>query len=318
MTPQPLEQLFDSMFHGKYRFIEFMELKPEQHRVRVSWKGRTIYKPTGVLKAFHRFLNHYVLDHLQVDETVSFAYRRGTTLLQAVEPHAHSRAFFQTDLERFFDSITTDHIRTALETSDIPVEDLGQHLGHILELLTIDGKLPIGYSTSPILSNACLLGFDSRLKSQSRDRGWVYTRYADDIILSAADRESLADAVAVVEDCLSSELGDGFALNPTKSKLTTIGRKVKLLGRVIVPTGVIVIDREVRNRIESYLHFYITDQSKLARIFREDREEEWEDGLQSLSGLISYVHVADVAYLDKLRAKFGATVIDSFLHRSAK
>jgi RNA-directed DNA polymerase len=43
-----------------------------------------------------------------------------------------------------------------------------------------------------------------------------------------------------------------------------------------------------------------------------------DEGLQRLSGYISYVHSADPAYLDKLRRKFGSTVIDSFLHKSAQ
>jgi RNA-directed DNA polymerase len=189
---------------------------------------------------------------------------------------------------------------------------------HILALLAIDGKLPIGYSTSPLLSNACLLGFDRRLASISQRRGWVYTRYADDIIISASDRVDIADASTVIEECLASELGEGFNLNQSKSKLTTIGRKIKLLGLVILPTGSIVIDRVVRNRIESWIHFYIRDRSRLAKIFEEERGEGMEEGLERLCGLISYAHAADVAYFEKLRSKFGATVIDSLLHRSAQ
>jgi ABC-type uncharacterized transport system fused permease/ATPase subunit len=42
-----------------------------------------------------------------------------------------------------------------------------------------------------------------------------------------------------------------------------------------------------------------------------------EEGLQRLSGFVSYAYAADPSYLEKLRAKFGTTVIDSFLHKSA-
>lgn len=318
MTPRPLHQLFDAMYHEKYRFEEFLALKPEEHYSPVPWKNRTIYKPSAKLKDFHYFLNGFLLESLPVDHTVSFAYRKGTSLLQAVEPHARSRAFYQTDLERFFESISSNMIRSILMQAVTPVSDLAEHIEHILGLLTIDGKLPIGYSTSPILSNACLLGFDRRLAGICRERKWVYTRFADDIILSADDRLAIEDASHVIEDCLKVELGDGFAINQSKTKLTTIGRKVKLLGLVILPTGSVVIDRDVRHRIESWLYFYVTDRSRLAKIFAEERKDGMEDGLQRLSGLISYANAADPAYLEKLRAKFGSTVIDSFLHRSAQ
>ncbi|AWB34723.1 reverse transcriptase family protein [Orrella marina] len=318
MTPRPLHQLFDAMYHGKYRFEEFSELNPREHYTSVQWNNRTIYKPSKKLKDFHSFLNGFLLEFLPVNQSVSFAYRKGATLLQAVMPHSRSRAFYRTDLERFFDSITSGLVRSALERAVTPISDLAEHIDHLLDLLTINGKLPIGYSTSPILSNACLLGFDERLASISRERQWIYTRYADDIIISADDRSAIEAASDVIKSCLSTELGDEFALNSSKSKFTTIGRKVKLLGLVILPNGTIAIDRDVRNRVESWLHFYVSDRSRLAKIFEEERSEGMEEGLQRLSGLISYVYATDPRYLEKLRAKFGTTVIDSFLHRSAQ
>lgn len=318
MTPRPLHQLFDAMYHGKYRFEEFLQLKPEEHYTRVRWNNRTIFKPSKKLKDFHFFLNGFLLDHLPVNQSVSFAYRKGATPLQAVAPHAHSRAFYQTDLERFFDSITSNLIRSALERAIIPVSDLSGHIDHILDLLTINGKLPIGYSTSPSLSNACLLGFDERLASISKERQWIYTRYADDIIISARDRQAIQGAGELIESCLATELGNGFALNPNKTKLTTIGRKVRLLGLVILPNGTIAIDRDIRNKIETWLHFYVSDRSRLAKIFQEERSEGLEEGLQRLSGLVSYAYAVDPSYLEKIRGKFGTTVIDSILHRSAR
>ena len=316
MTPRPLRQLFDAMYHGKYQFEELLELRPQEHYNPVRWNSRTIYKPSQKLKVFHYFLNGFLLEYLPVNQFVSFAYRKGATLQQAVAPHARSRAFYQTDLQRFFDSITSDLIRSTLERASTPASDLTEHIDHILDLLTINGTLPIGYSTSPILSNACLLGFDDRLAAISEERQWIYTRYADDIIISAGNPQSIRDAKEVVENCLAEKLGDNFVLNSSKSKLTRIGRKVKLLGLVILPNGAVTIDRDVRNRIETLLHFYIRDRSRLARIFEEERSEGMEEGLQRLSGLVSYAYAADPLYLEKLRAKFGTTVIDSFLHRS--
>ena len=316
MTPRPLRRLFDAMYHGKYRFEELLELRPQEHYTLVRWSNRTIYKPSNTLKVFHSFLNAFLLEYLPVNQVVSFAYRKGATLQQAVTPHAHSRVFYQTDLQHFFDSITSDLIRSTLEMASTPISDLPEHIDHILDLLTINGTLPIGYSTSPILSNACLHEFDNRLASVSQERQWIYTRYADDIIISADNLQSIQDAQEIVENCLAEKLGDNFALNLKKSKLTRIGRKVKLLGLVILPNGAVTIDRDVRNRIETLLYFYIRDRSRLVTIFEEEKREGMEEGLQRLSGLVSYAYAADPIYLEKLRAKFGTTVIDSFLHRS--
>lgn len=318
MTPRPLHQFFDAMYHGKYQFEDFLELEPKEHYTPVPLSGRTIYKPSKVLKEFHTFLNGFVLVHLPVNTTVSFAYRKGVSLLEAVTPHADSRAFYQTDIEHFFESINVKLIKSVLTKADTPVTDLNNFFDHILDLITIKGSLPIGYSTSPVLSNACLHGFDERLAYISYKNEWIYTRYADDIIISGADRKSIQNAQSEIKKCLLEELGEGFKLNLNKSKLTTVGRKVKILGLVILPNGDISIDRSVRDKIEARLFFYINDRKKLAKIFVEEKNDGMEDGLQRLSGLIGYVHTIDPLYLEKLRMKFGTTVIDSFLHRSAQ
>jgi RNA-directed DNA polymerase len=40
-------------------------------------------------------------------------------------------------------------------------------------------------------------------------------------------------------------------------------------------------------------------------------------GNRELGTLKNYINAADKPYLEKLRKKYGSTVIDSFLHRSA-
>ncbi len=319
MTPRPLKELFDAMYHGKHQFDDFLNIDVEKNFTSVRWKTRTIYKPSPLLKKFHSFLNGFLLDHLLVNTQVSFAYRKGSTLYQAVLPHSKSRAFYQTDLEKFFSSITDPLIRSTIQRATTPIEDLSDYLDRVMSMLTIEGRLPIGYSTSPTLSNACLFDFDGAMAAESESRGWVYTRYADDIIISSSDRANVADAPSVIRESLVKTLYGDFRLNESKSKLTTIGRKIKLLGLVVLPTGTICVDREVRHRLESRLHFYVTNRNLLEKIFEEEQSGEgMEEGLQRLSGLISYASDADPAYFEKLRAKFGTTVVDSLLHRSAQ
>lgn len=318
MNQQPLRQLFGAMYHEKFRFEEFLELVPEEHRTRVHWKGRLIYKPSKRLRAFHSFLNLFLVEHLPTNSSASFAYRKGASLLNAVAPHVKNRAFYQTDFAKFFESITSELVRSVIYAAPTPILDLEDHLDRILSILTVDNCLPIGYSTSPPLSNACLFGFDARMEKASAEKGWIYTRYADDIIISGASREAIGDADEVIRNCIAVELGDNFSLNEKKSKLTTKGRKIKILGLLILPNETIAIDRDVRFKIESYIYFYIKDRARLAKIFEEERGEDFEEGLQRLSGLVSYAAAIDEKYLERLRVKFGTTVIDSLLHRSAK
>ena len=314
MTAKSLRQLFDAMHHGKHVFGDFLNLPMEGQYEQVGWRDRTIYKPSKTLIALHSFLNNFVFDYLSTNTDVSFAYRKGKTIRDALEIHAQSRTFYQTDIRKFFDSIGAEMVRSAIERATPPVSDLSNYLGRIVELCTIDGRLPIGFSTSPNLSNACLKDFDDRLAAQCAEQGWLYSRYADDIVISTPTSSGLDGAQDRIQAALHGTLGPAFQLNQHKSRLLRVGRKVKILGMVILPNGRITIDREVRQVIETQMHFYTNDRERLKEIYGGDIET----GLQRLSGYVSYLHSADALYLDKLRRKFGNTLVDSFLHRSAQ
>jgi RNA-directed DNA polymerase len=314
MKTKPLRQLFDAMHHHKYSFEDFLGITVSEHYQPVGWRNRVIYKPSKTLKAMHSFLNSFIFEYLSTNERVSFAYRRGTTLRDAVAPHANSRAFYQTDLEKFFDSITESMIRPTVAMATTPADDLQDYLDRVVALTTVDGKLPIGFSTSPLLSNACLRHFDDQLEHECISRSWIYSRYADDIVISAQSLDGLKGVEDAVKGSVLEKLGQGFRINQAKSRVTTVGRKVKILGLVILPSGRITIDKEIREKVESQLHFYVSDRGRLAKIY----EGEIEEGLERLSGYVSYIHSADPMYLNKLRRKFGGTVIDIFLHRSAQ
>jgi RNA-directed DNA polymerase len=314
MNSRPMRVLFDAMHHGKYEFDEFVSCDVESHYEPVPWSGRVIYKPSKTLKAFHRFLNSFLLEHLPTNERVAYAYRKGTNPHHALIPHAGSRAFYQTDLTKFFDSITSPLIRRVISEGATPISDLLSYIDRTLELVTVEGRLPIGFSTSPMISNACLKQFDDAFEAMCNQQGLIYSRYADDIIVSCQHRQSLANIQETLTELIREHLGPEFSINRSKSKLTTVGRKVKALGMVILPSGQISVDMNIKKKVESQLYFFIKDRARLLAIFNNDMES----GLQQLAGHVSHINSADPTYLEKLRRKYGTTVIDSFLHRSAK
>lgn len=55
----------------------------------------------------------------------------------------------------------------------------------IADIVTHLGSLPIGAPTSPILSNVIPIKMDVRINNFAKSRDLIYTRYADDILVSA-------------------------------------------------------------------------------------------------------------------------------------
>ena len=315
---KPLRLLFEAMFHGKRAFPDFMrELSQNDLRrshIRQGAKRRELINPSERLRAYHHFLRLFLIDFLPIHEEAVFSYRKGVNARAAVEQHALSRHFFVTDIESFFPSITRDIVRDTITSAiaEIPIADLPDHLEQVLDLLCVDGALPIGFSTSPGLSNAALYPFDVAFHARCRQLGAIYTRYSDDIILSSGERAIVEAGETALNDFLGRMFEGGLRLHRAKSKYLNVGGKIKLLGMVLLANGTISVDTSVKNEIETMLHLYLRDRER----FNTMLEVSPAKTEARLAGLLNYVNTVDQSYLEKLRRKYGVAVVDMFLHRS--
>ena len=314
MQSKPLELLFDAVHHGKHDFEDFLngDLTPRYSPVQIG--RRTLYRPDKTLKAYLTFLNTFVFEHLLLNDRVVYSYRKGVNPHKAVHVHASNRAFFQTDIEDFFASINRTIVKdtVTLQLDRIPISDFPKYTERILDLTTIHDVLPVGFPTSPLISNACLTPFDDDLESYCASSALTYTRYADDMVISGKSRDDLRDIEPKLNELLAHHFSGLLRFNRAKQKLTTIGRKTKILGMMILPNGQVTIDIELKKKTEVLLHFYVRNRVS----FIDISEGDFDVGVQKLSGYIAYINTADQPYLEKLRRKFGAAVVDSFLHRS--
>lgn len=316
MKKKPCSLLFEAMYHGKYDFKDFIQSDISNSFDVFYVKDRKIQKPNKKLKVYHSFLNLFLFEYLRTNERVVFSYRKGVSAYDAVAAHASNKHFYQTDISDFFSSIDSQLIKeTIIASADLsPIEDLNEHLERVIDLVTVDGTLPMGFSTSPLISNACLYKFDKALEEYSTNHNLTYTRYADDLILSSKNREDLEGIQEKIAELLKNTFDDRLSLNYSKSKFTHIGRKVKILGMVILPTGKVSVDIKFKNKVEVLLHFYMKDREK----FLDKVDGDMRGGMEKVSGYLNYINTVDKSYLDKLRKKFGGTIVDMFLHLSTK
>lgn len=316
MQSKPLGILFDAMHHGKYEFEDFLHGNIASSIKTTRSGQRTLHCPDKKLKAYLVFLNTFLFERLAVNERVVYSYRKGVNPHKVALAHAHSRAFFQTDIENFFGSIDRALVQSTILSQEekTPVSDISSHIERILDLTTVDGVVPIGFPTSPLIGNVCLTPFDNDLENYCGISDLAYTRYADDIVVSGHSREALGDVESRLNELLAHHFGGKLKLNQAKRKLTAVGRKTRILGMVVLPNGRVTIDMKLKKKIEVLLHFYVRNRKK----FLDMSDGDSNAGIQKLGGYINYINAADKPYLEKLKRKFGATVVDSFIHRSAK
>lgn len=327
MIKQPLQILFDAMYHGKHSFRDFLlssmpenyeQLHPE------SVGKRKILKPKENLKIYHKFLNLFLFESLPINEKVVFSYRKGFSAVNAVEKHKNGRYFFQTDITSFFDSIDSNLAKSVIlaGANYSPISDVHQHIDRIIDLVFVDGSLPVGFPASAPLSNSILFKFDNEMERVCENLELTYSRYADDIIISGQKQGDILGMDNCVQEILHEFASQRFNINRGKTRFFQIGSKVKILGMMILPNGKVSPDTKKRKELEVLIHFYVTDKEKFNQMIAQKRaksgknvESSEDDSLNVLSGNLNYVDSIDQDYTNKLRRKFGAATIDMLIHR---
>lgn len=304
------------MYQGKFEFPELDTGDISALYETKNYNSRQIHIPNRKLKTFHSFLNLFLLAHLQINNEIVFSYRKGVNAVDAVSKHAHSKYFFQTDINNFFNSIDIDLVTsTIINSVDLfPISDIDNYISSIVKILTVNDSVPVGFSTSPLISNACLFSFDNELQNYCLANSLTYSRYSDDIIISSLEKAPLLEAEKCVTTYLSIHTNNKLSINSIKSKHTQTGNKIKLLGMVILPNGKVSVDIKFKKEAEVKLHYYLTNKDKFTEITGPD----FNSAIEKFSGQLNYVNTVDPGYLDKLRKKYGATIVDMFLHKSDK
>ncbi|MGO2356170.1 MAG: reverse transcriptase family protein [Marinomonas foliarum] len=329
INSRTLEEVFISTFHGKLLFDEFLNIEINQEYSKIDKGNRVRYSPSVKLKKIHRFINSSILAYFELNKEVVFSYRKGVSIRDAVEKHAKNKFFFQTDVKDFFSSFDVSVIKSLLEKNldFVPISDIKNYSDLLLNLLVVDGVIPEGFPTSPMLSNACLFDFDNLLNDYCKRNDFFYSRYSDDIIISSNDKSGFSSLENDIQNIFTSSLGDSFILNRKKTKIQSKNKNVKILGFNILPNGVITISNKDKNEIEVMLNFYLSDLSKFDdyvknKVNFKDKDVEnrtFRDiGVSSLSGRIIAINSMDKKYLSKLRRKYGTTLVDMFLRKSVK
>ncbi|MFQ2360370.1 MULTISPECIES: reverse transcriptase domain-containing protein [Aeromonas] len=312
-----LHELYQSYFHGKYDFSDFLYLNvSDEVEVAYEKNDKKVYRCSAKLKAIHRFINLFLFSKLKIKDDVVFSYRPGKNVVDAIRPHANNNYFFTTDIENFFPSINEIVVRDTINSNidNFDVSDIANHIDKIISLTVIDNMLPIGFSTSPSISNACLYDLDNDISSFCKKYNFIYTRYADDLIFSSISKFDVADIKQNIVSILSTQKNTKFSLNHKKTRVSSRSNKIKLMGVVILPNGKVTVDINVKNKVETMLYFYLNDKDKLVDYSGMD----YESTLGFISGLLNHINTIDDSYLDKLRMKYGNAIVDMFFHKSVK
>ena len=324
MTKKTFKQVFESYFHRKYSFEDFINYIPLeninyktnrfQSYTFVSYlkdKSGKLLKESKKLKDYHSFLNILIFKKLNVHEFV-YSYVDNKNVFDMVYLHKDNKSFYKTDIKNFFGSIDRDivskTIKDNLNTLNIEIDK--KYIDGILNLILIDNILPVGFITSPSVSNSVLYNFDKYIYNVMESKEILYTRYSDDLVFSTENFKKLINVEKIIEEYFEINLNNKFILNNIKSKFMDKTRRIQILGLIITPNGHITVEKEKKESIQKLIYFYKNDKDKFLNLLNN----KFEGSISKAYGNLNYINDIDKNFILKLRKKYGNFIVDKFLH----
>ncbi|MFQ5330383.1 MAG: reverse transcriptase family protein [Thermodesulfobacteriota bacterium] len=191
---------------------------------------RSIEAPNAGLKRYQQERLRFLSKNIRVSP-FAHAFQIYKNTATAAMPHVGKEWVACMDIKDFFPSVTERillrYVRTKTRNRIYPPDLL--HLVFDFD----DGKgvrLPQGAPTSPFLANAALLSLDWYIARQAAASDCAYTRYADDLVFSGANKDDLAKIMTMAAGRL---IGMGFKINRKKTRYMHRSRRQMVCGVVV-------------------------------------------------------------------------------------
>lgn len=240
---------------------------------------REVAQPAREVKAIQRWLVRHLVPLLPLHDAAT-AYRLGGSIKLNALQHVESNYMLKMDFCNFFPSILITDIVRHLEINCSEHFD-SSAIKLIAYVCTWAPKrqgplrLCIGAPSSPLLSNSVMFTFDSILESIANSDGINYTRYADDLTLSASRPDALNTYPSKVRDIAESLDYPRLVLNEKKTVFASrAGRRV-VTGVTLSANHKLSIGRERKRKIRAMYHWM------LLGILSDEKQKE-------LAGLIAF------------------------------
>lgn len=314
MNKSKLDEIFNAYFNGKLDFSEMLTLNITNNINTISVGSRQVVKCSSNLKRIHSFFNLFIFDLLEIQTDCVFSYRKNVNVVDAIRPHSNNKFILKTDIKNFFPSITRMSIYECIsrQIEALPFSDLSDYLDKICDLVTYNGRLPMGFSTSPQISNAVFNLIDIEIKSFCIKNNLTYTRYADDILISSNNYLDKDEYIDKLTKILSFDDHQCFTINTEKTKLIKKGKNTDIMGVKIQPDGTLTISKKLKNEVETKLYLFSKNQDDFVKFSKQDKNQS----KAKLTGQLNYINTIDPDYIVKLKSKYGNSLVELFFRKA--
>ncbi len=265
---------------------------------------RTIFHPSKETKSIQYALMHILAETLTPHEC-AFAFKRGLSspLRKNAETHAPFAYSLRVDFKDFFPSIKPDDLFVAITDPGNPkrmelVPEDREFLSQAFFVKLADGSLglPIGAPSSPMLSNGVMRSLDLAIHSLAKNREFVYTRYADDLVFSTAQKNASKGFLDELRQLISKSEHPRLTINEEKTLFMSRNCRRVVTGMTIDPSGTLSVGRARKRFIRKLLN----DFEHGSLIMKQPH---------ILQGNLAFILDVEPRFYDRLCLKYGADVV---------
>lgn len=200
-------------FNENYKYLFDADRKSLYYSFKIpkSTGGfRQIDAPNDELQNALRVLVGFLTDSCGIlYHTAAFAYVSGRSIVDCLQKHQRNESnwYLKTDFSGFFPSTTLDFAMRMMSMI-FPISEVCkvpegyEELKKALSLGFLNGGLPQGTVLSPTLTNMICIPIDHKLFNELAHRNIVYTRYADDMHISAKEAFPYKEVIKIINDTL--------------------------------------------------------------------------------------------------------------------
>lgn len=238
--------------------------------------------------------------------TSAFAYVRKRSTVDAVKRHQYneSKWFGKYDLSNFFGSTSPEFVEKMFSMifpfSEVMKNPEGkEQLTTALSLAFLDGGLPQGTPISPIITNLMMIPIDFTLSKKLRQfekQRFIYTRYADDFLISSRYDFDFKKIENLIVDTLRS-FNAPFSIKSSKTRYGSSSGSNWNLGVMLNRENKLTIGYKKKRQFQAMLASYVMDKQNGVN---------WDlNDVQVLEGYRNYYRMIEGDTIDKIVEHIG-------------
>lgn len=244
----------------------------------------------------------YILEHdiRCLPHPAAYAYIKNTSIKDALEKHQKNKSnwYLKIDIKDFFPSCTPELIYEQLiqlypfaylTTDDKLI------LKNSIKICCLNNGLPQGTPVSPLLTNLLMVPFDYKITEhlKTKSQKFVYTRYADDILISSKTHFNWQELQNEIQNILTP-----FVIKKEKTRYGSKAGRNWNLGLMLNKDNDITLGYRKKRNLNAALNNFIKDHQQ---------RKSWDkQQTQVLLGQLSWLQQIEPNYYNALIQKYEA------------